>query len=403
MGNIRRRSGGGRRSKRPAPDRRDRGCHCGAGRPAASRRPDRLRSRYATGNRGGSCRGHAGIGRPPCGPCARGPRPPRCDGGRRRPAGSRRIARVGRPRDLHRGDPHRGPLGSCDARARARHPHGGAGHRVPGPRLRDRGRACTDRRVSRGALPMTRVVRMEPPRAILSAKGLAKRYAGRRVVDDVSIEVSPGEILGLLGHNGAGKTTTFYMIVGLVRADAGEVWIGSRRVTDEPVDVRVRAGLGYLAQEPSVFRRLTVEENILMVLEQQGVPDEVRRQRTDRLLDEFGLLTVRRQPAWTLSGGERRRVEIARALSLEPTFLLLDEPFTGIDPRSVQELQRTVRYLRERGLGLVITDHNVRDTLAITDRVEIIHEGRILLSGKPGELLKSAEARRLYLGEGFRL
>jgi lipopolysaccharide export system ATP-binding protein len=250
---------------------------------------------------------------------------------------------------------------------------------------------------------MTRVVRMEPPRAILSAKGLAKRYAGRRVVDDVSIEVSPREILGLLGHNGAGKTTTFYMIVGLVRADAGEVWIGSRRVTDEPVDVRVRAGLGYLAQEPSVFRRLTVEENILVVLEQQGVPDEVRRQRTDRLLDEFGLLTVRRQPAWTLSGGERRRVEIARALSLEPTFLLLDEPFTGIDPRSVQELQRTVRYLRERGLGLVITDHNVRDTLAITDRVEIIHEGRILLSGKPGELLQSAEARRLYLGEGFRL
>jgi lipopolysaccharide export system ATP-binding protein len=250
---------------------------------------------------------------------------------------------------------------------------------------------------------MTRVVRMEPPRAMLSAKGLAKRYAGRRVVDDVSIEVSPREILGLLGHNGAGKTTTFYMIVGLVRADAGEVWIGSRRVTDEPVDVRVRAGLGYLAQEPSVFRRLTVEENILVVLEQQGVPDEVRRQRTDRLLDEFGLLTVRRQPAWTLSGGERRRVEIARALSLEPTFLLLDEPFTGIDPRSVQELQRTVRYLRERGLGLVITDHNVRDTLAITDRVEIIHEGRILLSGKPGELLQSAEARRLYLGEGFRL
>ncbi|TMI80375.1 MAG: LPS export ABC transporter ATP-binding protein [Bacillati bacterium ANGP1] len=244
---------------------------------------------------------------------------------------------------------------------------------------------------------------MEPPRAMLSAKGLAKRYGGRRVVDDVSIEVSPREIVGLLGHNGAGKTTTFYMIVGLVRADAGEVWIGSRRVTDEPVNVRVRAGLGYLAQEPSVFRRLTVEENILMVLEQARVSSEVRRQRTDRLLEEFGLAAVRRQPAWTLSGGERRRVEIARALSLEPTFLLLDEPFTGIDPRSVQELQRTIRYLRERGLGLVITDHNVRDTLAITDRVEIIHEGRILLSGKPGELLKSAEARRLYLGEGFRL
>jgi len=238
---------------------------------------------------------------------------------------------------------------------------------------------------------------------MLQAQGLAKQYGGRRVVDDVSIAVAPREILGLLGHNGAGKTTTFYMIIGLVRADAGEVWIGSRRVTDEPVNVRVRAGLGYLAQEPSVFRRLTVEENILVVLEQQGVPFEVRRQRTDRLLEEFGLGAVRRQPGWTLSGGERRRVEIARALSLEPTFLLLDEPFTGIDPRSVQELQRTIHYLRERGLGLVITDHNVRDTLAITDRVEIIHEGRILLSGKPGELLQSAEARRLYLGEGFRL
>lgn len=250
---------------------------------------------------------------------------------------------------------------------------------------------------------MSRVVRLEPPPGMLHVQGLAKRYGGRRVVDGVSLEVAPKEIVGLLGQNGAGKTTTFYMVVGLVRPDAGEVWIGTRRVTDEPVDVRVRAGLGYLAQEPSVFRRLTVEENLLIVMEQRRLPPDVRRQRTDRLLEEFGLEGVRRQPAWTLSGGERRRVEIARALSLEPTFLLLDEPFTGIDPRSVQELQRTVRYLRERGLGLVITDHNVRDTLAITDRVEIIHEGRILLSGRPGDLLQSPEARRLYLGEGFRL
>ena len=250
---------------------------------------------------------------------------------------------------------------------------------------------------------MSRVVRMQPPPGMLRAEGLAKQYGARRVVEGVSIAVSPQEIVGLLGHNGAGKTTTFYMIIGLVRADAGEVWLGSRRVTDDPVNVRVRAGLGYLAQEPSVFRRLTVEENLLVVLEQQGVPLEVRRNRTDRLLEEFGLEKVRRQPAWSLSGGERRRIEIARALSLEPTFLLLDEPFTGIDPRSVQDLQRTIRYLRERGLGLVITDHNVRDTLAITDRVEIIHEGRILLSGRPDELLKSDEARRLYLGEGFRL
>lgn len=250
---------------------------------------------------------------------------------------------------------------------------------------------------------MSRVIRLEPPKGLLRAEGLVKRYGGRRVVDNVTLEVSPREIVGLLGHNGAGKTTTFYMVVGLVRPDAGEVWIGSRRVTEEPVDARVGAGVGYLAQEPSVFRRLTVEENLLVVLEQRGLPLDERRQRTDRLLEEFGLEAVRRQPAWSLSGGERRRVEIARALSLEPTFLLLDEPFTGIDPRSVQELQRTVRYLRERGIGLVITDHNVRDTLAITDRVEIIHEGRILLSGRPGELVHDSEARRLYLGEGFRL
>ena len=171
---------------------------------------------------------------------------------------------------------------------------------------------------------MNRVVRLEPPRGILRVEGLMKRYGARRVVDDVGLEVAPKEIVGLLGQNGAGKTTTFYMVIGLVRPDAGEVWIGSRRVTDEPVDVRVRAGLGYLAQEPSVFRRLTVEENLLVVLEQHGLPLDVRRQRTDRLLEEFGLEAVRRQAAWTLSGGERRRVEIARALSLEPTFLLLD-------------------------------------------------------------------------------
>jgi lipopolysaccharide export system ATP-binding protein len=247
------------------------------------------------------------------------------------------------------------------------------------------------------------VVRMPPPRGTLRAEGLAKRYGDRWVVDHISIQVSPREIVGLLGHNGAGKTTTFYMIVGLVRPDAGDVWIGSRRITEDPVDARVRAGLGYLAQEPSVFRRLTVEENILVVLERQKLPLAIRRRQTDRLLEEFGLGGVRRQPAWTLSGGERRRVEIARALSLEPAFLLLDEPFTGIDPRSVQELQQTIRYLKERGLGLVITDHNVRDTLAITDRVEIMHEGRILLRGEPKDLLQSAEARRLYLGEGFRL
>jgi lipopolysaccharide export system ATP-binding protein len=247
------------------------------------------------------------------------------------------------------------------------------------------------------------VVPLERSRGLLRAERLVKRYNGRSVVDQVSVEVRPREIVGLLGPNGAGKTTTFYMIVGLVRPDAGEVWIGTRRVTSEPVDLRVRMGLGYLAQEPSIFRRLTVEENILLVLEQQGLSRAARGEKAAQLLEECNLEGVCEQPAWTLSGGERRRVEIARALALEPSFVLLDEPFTGIDPRSIQDLQETVRYLRRRGLGVVITDHNVRDTLAITDRAEIIHEGRILFSGDPEEVLESPEARRLYLGEGFRL
>lgn len=250
---------------------------------------------------------------------------------------------------------------------------------------------------------MNRVVPLGSPQGLLRAERLVKRYKGRAVVDQVSIEVRPREIVGLLGPNGAGKTTTFYMIVGLVRPDAGEVWIGTRRVTADPVDLRVRLGLGYLAQEPSVFRRLNVEENILLVLEQQGLSRAARSEKAAELLEECNLEGVSAQPAWSLSGGERRRVEIARVLALEPSFILLDEPFTGIDPRSIQDLQQTVRYLRRRGLGVVITDHNVRDTLAITDRAEIIHEGRILFSGEPGEVLESPEARRLYLGEGFRL
>lgn len=238
----------------------------------------------------------------------------------------------------------------------------------------------------------------------LRAEGLVKRYLGRAVVNDVSIAVRPREVVGLLGPNGAGKTTTFYMIIGLVRPDAGSVWVGGRNVTDDPINVRVRIGLGYLAQEPSVFRRLNVRENILLVLEHQpGLSAAKRKRKADELLEEFTLERIAHQPAWTLSGGERRRVEIARALALEPEFLLLDEPFTGIDPRSVQELQETVRYLKQRGLGVVITDHNVRDTLAIVDRAEIIHDGQVGFTGDPSQLLESEEARRLYLGEGFRL
>jgi len=237
----------------------------------------------------------------------------------------------------------------------------------------------------------------------LRAEGLVKRYNGRNVVDQVSLAAHAGEIVGLLGPNGAGKTTTFYMIVGLVRPDAGEVWIGGAPVTEEPVDVRIRAGIGYLAQEPSVFRRLTVEENVLLVLEQREPSRSARRARTRELLDEFHLTDVAGQPAWTLSGGERRRVEIARALALDPAILLLDEPFTGIDPISIQDLQRTVRYLSERGLGVIITDHNVRETLQITDRAAIIHDGRIVATGAPERILESPEARQVYLGEGFRL
>jgi lipopolysaccharide export system ATP-binding protein len=246
-------------------------------------------------------------------------------------------------------------------------------------------------------------VPFEPGAGRLRAEGLVKRYNGRTVVDRVSVTAGSGEIVGLLGPNGAGKTTTFYMIVGLVRPDAGDVWIGEAAVTDEPVDVRIRAGVGYLAQEPSIFRRLTVVENVLLVLEQHEPSRTAREARAGELLDEFHLTDLARQPAWTLSGGERRRVEIARALALDPSFLLLDEPFTGIDPISIQDLQRTVRYLSERGLGVIITDHNVRETLQITDRAAIIHNGRIVASGTPERILESPEARQVYLGEGFRL
>jgi lipopolysaccharide export system ATP-binding protein len=246
-------------------------------------------------------------------------------------------------------------------------------------------------------------VPFEPSAGRLRAEGLVKRYNGRTVVDRVSLTAGSGEIVGLLGPNGAGKTTTFYMIVGLVRPDAGDVWIGEAVVTDEPVDVRIRAGVGYLAQEPSIFRRLTVVENVLLVLEQHEPSRTAREARAGELLDEFHLTDLARQPAWTLSGGERRRVEIARALALDPSFLLLDEPFTGIDPISIQDLQRTVRYLSERGLGVIITDHNVRETLQITDRAAIIHNGRIVASGTPERILENPEARQVYLGEGFRL
>src|SRR6266849_1053292 len=238
---------------------------------------------------------------------------------------------------------------------------------------------------------------------MLVARNLVKRYGARTVVSDVSLKVERGETVGLLGPNGAGKTTTFYMIVGLLRPDGGTVFLDEAPLTALAVHERARRGIGYLSQDPSVFRGLTVEENILIVLEANGTLRAKRQEVLERLLTEFGLTTVRVQRGITLSGGERRRVEIARVLAMNPSYVLLDEPFTGVDPRSVSELQDVVRYLKERGLGIVITDHNVRDTLAITDRATVIHQGRILLEGKPDQILADPEVRRVFLGERFEL
>lgn len=238
---------------------------------------------------------------------------------------------------------------------------------------------------------------------MLVAQALVKRYGPRTVVNGVSIRVDRGEVVGLLGPNGAGKTTTFYMIVGLVRPDGGEVFLNDASLTPLAVHERARRGIGYLAQDPSVFRGLTVEENILMVLEANGRSRTDRSDFLEQLLKEFGLNGLRRQRGVVLSGGERRRVEIARVLAAQPSYVLLDEPFTGVDPRSVSELQDIVRYLRDRGLGVIITDHNVRDTLAITHRATVIHEGRILLEGTPETILADPDVRRVFLGDRFEL
>jgi len=238
---------------------------------------------------------------------------------------------------------------------------------------------------------------------MLAAKGLYKHFGDRTVVDGVDLSVERGEIVGLLGPNGAGKTTTFYMVVGLIRPDAGDIWLDDEPITNMPVHLRARRGIGYLSQEASVFRGLTVQENIQAVLQATRLPRATRAGLTASLLEEFELTGLRRQLGSTLSGGERRRVEIARVLAMQPSFILLDEPFTGVDPKSVAEIQQVVVRLRDRGLGVVITDHNVRDTLAITDRAEIIHEGRILFAGTAEEIMASEDARRFYLGEHFRL
>jgi len=237
----------------------------------------------------------------------------------------------------------------------------------------------------------------------LAAEHLVKIYKGRKVVQDVSVDIRQGEIVGLLGPNGAGKTTTFYMIVGLVRPDDGHVFLDTEDITNLPMYLRAQKGISYLPQEPSVFRKLTVEENLFAVFETMDLPMAERERRTRALLEEFGITHIARNRAYSLSGGERRRVEIARALAINPAFILLDEPFAGIDPIAVFEIQRIVSQLRARGIGILITDHNVRETLKITDRAYIIKEGEIFRQGVPESLSADAEVRRIYLGESFNL
>jgi lipopolysaccharide export system ATP-binding protein len=238
----------------------------------------------------------------------------------------------------------------------------------------------------------------------LRAEGLVKSYRRRRVVDGVRLEVAPGEVVGLLGPNGAGKTTTFNMVVGLVPAEAGRVWLGGVELTGMPIHRRARAGLGYLPQEPSIFRRLTVRQNFLAVLELNPTLDRAAREaRAQALLEEFGLTTVAESLGEQLSGGERRRAEIARSLIPAPRFMLFDEPFAGVDPINVGDLQRQIVRLKERGLGVLITDHNVQDTLRIVDRAYLIAQGQVIEEGTPRTLAESQRARAVYLGERFRL
>ena len=237
----------------------------------------------------------------------------------------------------------------------------------------------------------------------LSTEGLAKEYAQRRVVDGVSIHVSPGEIVGLLGPNGAGKTTTFNMVVGIVRPDEGGVLFEQEEITGLPMHERARTGIGYLTQEPSVFRKLTVKENILAILETCDIGTAERQLRLKSLLDELDLSSLSDSKAYQLSGGEKRRLEITRALVTNPRLLLLDEPFAGIDPIAVYEVQKIVRRLRDRGLGILITDHNVRETLKMVDRAYLIHQGRVILEGDAEKLVEDPKAREIYLGPEFNI
>jgi len=237
----------------------------------------------------------------------------------------------------------------------------------------------------------------------LRAENLVKKYKQRTVVNHVSVEVSQGEIVGLLGPNGAGKTTSFYMIVGLIKPNEGEIFLDSENITSLPMYRRAKMGIGYLAQEPSVFRKLTVEENLMAVLEMTNLTQAEQKARMEALLEEFSLTHVRKNHGLVLSGGERRRTEIARALAVDPHFVLLDEPFAGVDPIAVEEIQTIVARLKEKNIGILITDHNVRETLSITDRAYLMFEGKLLKAGSAEELANDKQVRRVYLGQHFEL
>ncbi|MBF0339514.1 MAG: LPS export ABC transporter ATP-binding protein [Magnetococcales bacterium] len=239
--------------------------------------------------------------------------------------------------------------------------------------------------------------------ACLEARDLGKTYQGRAVVNAVSLAVTPGEVVGLLGPNGAGKSTMFYMFVGLVMPDAGTIWLDGIPVTEEPMHLRARAGVAYLPQEPSIFRKLSVRDNILAILETLAISQRERLERLERLMNELGVAHLERSMGYALSGGERRRVEVARALAIEPRYILLDEPFAGVDPLAVADIQSIIRHLAKRGIGILITDHNVRETLGICDHAYILNQGSVLANGTPEEVVRDPQVRAMYLGQDFQL
>ena len=238
---------------------------------------------------------------------------------------------------------------------------------------------------------------------MLSVTELRKRYGKKVVVDDVNLELKKGEIVGLLGPNGAGKTTTFYMITGMIQPNRGRISLGDEDITDLPMYKRARKGIGYLAQEPSIFSKLTVEDNLRLVLEMTSLPLTVQKEKLEKILEDLSITAIRKSKGYNLSGGERRRVEISRALVMDPDFILLDEPFAGIDPIAVEDIQGIIHSLKKRGIGVLITDHNVRETLSVTDRAYLLYDGNILMSGTADSLADDPEARKLYLGEKFKL